>query len=299
MLSLIRQFKYLITNMNSKFDTRSSYSENNIFFILFIIIVCISLSWFAYKFFPESASLDWTGFFRPAIHLLLEGKSPYQQEGFYNPPWILIPFIPLALLPPKIGGAILFSLSFMLLVFLSYKLGAKLVTIVFIILSFPVAHGLYLGSLEPFIYLGLILPPQIGLFFLLAKPQIGFGVAIYWFFVLYKEGRIIVIKTFAPVIIVTLLSLIVFDKWILKLFATSELPWNVSLWPFSIPVGLIFIIASIYFKKPGYALIFSSFISPYVAPQTWSTLLIGFLPKQFHPMALSVGIWILIIYKIL
>jgi hypothetical protein len=57
-----------------------------------------------FNFSPETVFADWSEYFQPATYLLLQGKSHYLQEGFYNHPWILIPLIPFAQLSPKVGG---------------------------------------------------------------------------------------------------------------------------------------------------------------------------------------------------
>ena len=39
-------------------------------------------------------AIDWHGVFRPATLALLAGESPYGVEGFYSPPWTLLPLLP-------------------------------------------------------------------------------------------------------------------------------------------------------------------------------------------------------------
>jgi hypothetical protein len=211
----------------------------------------------------------------------------------------LIPLIPLALLPPKISSAILFVLSLLALIFFIFKLGARPLVMLAILFSYPVAAGLYFGSLEPFFYLGFILPPQIGLFFLLAKPQIGIGVAVYWLYLKIREGKVSVLKTFTPVVVAYVLSILIFGPWFLSSPHAAQHVWNLSLWPYAIPVGLGLMAASLYYKLPGLALASAPFLSPYVAPQSWAVFILGILPKQLPPVIISLAVWVIILLIIL
>ena len=60
----------------------------------------------AYYFLPNP--IDWTVFYFPATSGLLSGQTPYQAgHAFFNPPWVLLPFIPLVHLPFRVGVAVL------------------------------------------------------------------------------------------------------------------------------------------------------------------------------------------------
>jgi hypothetical protein len=66
--------------------------------------------------------VDWKWAYQPAVLALLEGISPYEAGGFYNPPWILLPLIPVALFPLPLGTAIMYVLNLFLFLFVMVKL---------------------------------------------------------------------------------------------------------------------------------------------------------------------------------
>lgn len=57
------------------------------------------------------ASIDWRTAFRPAAREMLATGNPYHVEGFFNPPWTVLPMIPLALLPERVGSAAMLVLG--------------------------------------------------------------------------------------------------------------------------------------------------------------------------------------------
>ena len=125
------------------------------------------------------AGVDWHLAFRPAAQEILRGHSPYNISGFFNPPWTLIPLMPLALLPESLGRAFFLLMNLMIFVYVAYRLGASATTMLFFLLSPPVLHSLLNGNIDAFVVLGFVLPPPVGLFFLSLKPQIVPAFALF------------------------------------------------------------------------------------------------------------------------
>lgn len=123
--------------------------------------------------------VDWTEAFRPAALALLEGLSPYETHKVFNPPWVLLPMIPLALLPVDLSSTAMFLLAFIGVAVAAYRLGAKTGNILIFLANPYTYFGASMGNIDWLIPLGAVLPPQIGLFLVLSKPQIGLGVAIF------------------------------------------------------------------------------------------------------------------------
>src|SRR5690606_38971700 len=64
---------------------------------------------------------------------------------------------------------------------------------------------------------GFVLPPQIGLFFILIKPQMGLAVALFWLVEAWREGGLReVIRVFGPVGAALALSLALYGLWPLR-----------------------------------------------------------------------------------
>jgi hypothetical protein len=121
--------------------------------------------------------IDWSMYFRPAARAMLSGESPYAVQGFYNPPWALVPLLPLALLPESLGRALLFLISFGSMFFIIRRLGARgLVGVTAFLVSLPVAFGLFNGNIDWLVMLGFLLPPRVGMLFVCLKPQVGAAV---------------------------------------------------------------------------------------------------------------------------
>jgi hypothetical protein len=245
--------------------------------------------------------IDWERTYRPATQLLASGQSPYEIKSFLNPPWVLIPLIPIAFLPSKIGGGILFVISLCALIFTAVRMGATPLSLIAFLLSFPVFFLLLFGQIDWLILLGILMPPQIGLFFVLAKPQIGLGIAVFWLVEAFRKGGIRrILIDFTPVAVMFCLSVVIYGFWFKNI--SSELftaNYNFSLWPLSLPIGAVLLISALRTRKKEISLLSSPFFSPYVAPHSWSSALLAILPRQWEALAASLGSWIMLYMRLL
>ena len=249
-------------------------------------------------FLPQA--VDWHGAFRPAALEVLHGHSPFNADGFYHAPWGIIPLIPLAVLPEPIGRALLALISLVSYAYVAYKLGARPIAIAFLLVSPPVLHLIINGNLDWMAAIGFILPPQWGLFFIAIKPQMGIAVAPFWLIEAWRQGGLkLTIKTFAPFTAVLLLSFALFGLWPLGATRTTDLWWNASLWPVSIPVGLALFVASIRKRKIEYAMAASPCLSPYVLLHSWVGTLLAIVSSVPETIAAVIGLWILVIIRLL
>jgi len=242
--------------------------------------------------------IDWMNTYRPATRALLAGKSPYEEVDIYfAAPWTLIPLIPLALLPVSVGRSILFLCTIAAFGYTAIRLKAKPPATIAFLLSPPVMHCLLNANVEWLPVLGFVLPPQIGLFFISVKPQIGFAVGLFWLVESWRSGGIReVIRVFWPVTTALLLSFIVFGVWPLRWQNTLSLTrsYNASLWPWTIPVGLGLIAASLRTRNIKYAFPASPCLSPYVLFHAWSGALVSLAPHTAEMITTVAGLWILV-----
>ena len=240
-------------------------------------------------------AVDWRTVFRPAARELISGRSPYNVEGFFNAPWALLPLIPLVPLPESIGRAVLVVISLIAFEYTACRMGAKLPAVLLLLLSPPVLHGLLNGNIDWLATLGFILPPQIGLFFIVIKPQVGVAVAVYWLAEAWREERWRgVVRVFGPVTAAMLLSFLLFGPWPLRFERELSLWWNASLWPTSIPVGLALLVAAIHRRKVEYAIGASPCLSPYILLHSWVGALLAVVASVPETAAAVVGLWILV-----
>jgi hypothetical protein len=273
------------------FPKNLSQPRQKILFFGILFTVFVGLVWAIYRFFPGGH--DWIDYFYPAAQAVFAGQSPYSVI-FRNPPWIILPLLPFALLPPRLGFAILFWLSLIIAGYASYRMGAKPIAILAVLLSYPILANSAYGNIEWLVYLGLVLPPRWGLFLVLAKPQSSIGIVVYWLVEAYREGGIKkVLSTFAPVTILLGLSILIFGPWYqLGVAALDLTDISSSLWPQSIPIGLVLLVYAIRERKIGWALIASPFLAPYLSVNSWGVALIGLSSMPLETVAASVGIWI-------
>jgi hypothetical protein len=163
------------------------------------------------------------------------------------------------------------------------RFGADLPWLAIFLCSPFVLGNLYFGNLDSLALLGLILPAQIGLFFIFIKPQIAIGMAAFWLIEAWRKGGIIeVVKVFSPVGIALVISILIFGNWTSGQIDVVNASWNTSWWPWSIPVGLVLLARAIYHRNDKEALAASPFISPYVAYPSWVGVLLALAPRRLE-----------------
>lgn len=239
---------------------------------------------------------DWFDTYYPAVMLLLGGHNPYQITTLQNPPWTLIPLIPFALLGPQLGLRayavfILFTYGFV-----GYKLQARPLALVAFLLSPPILYSLQVANVDAVAFWGFILPPPIGLFFVLAKPQVGIGLAVFWAYTLWKDGGIRrVAYAFLPVTIALAAAFLVFGNWLAgRTPPLLEADWNASLFPWSLPAGFMLLYLGLKYVKKRAAIAASPFLSPYLGFETYGSVLVGLLGNPLIMIAVVVLMWLAI-----
>ncbi len=262
--------------------------------VLVCLVIGIPLYWF------ESTQLlhfnvDWNIAFYPAARLLLQGHNPYWIPFFHNPIWALIPLIPFALLGHSLGGALLFFFSLFTYAFVAYHFKGKPVALVALLLSPLVFYNQFLGNIDSLVLWGLLLPPPVGLFFIAIKPQIGIGIALYLAYAVWLEGGWRkLLWSFAPVTVALTISFLLFGNWVVS---TSEnvisANWNLSLFPWSIPIGLLLLFVAFRRRRVTVSLSASPFLAPYLSLGSWSIALFGLLNSNLLMVGTVFGLWLL------
>jgi len=241
---------------------------------------------------------DWTGVFLPATQHLLAGRSPYNEPMFFSPVWVLLPFIPLGFLPTAIGRAVLFILAMIAFTYSAKKLGAKAWVIAAFLLSPPVVFSLWLASNDWMPMLGFVLPPQIGLFFILTKPQMGSVVALFWLVEAWRKGGWKeTVRVFAPVTITFLFTFAIYGLWPLRSGNLVTIEHNASLWPATIPIGLGLLVASLRKRRMNYAMAAAPCLTPYLMFPSWVSAIASILSSPPEAIAAILGSWIFIILR--
>jgi hypothetical protein len=253
----------------------------------------ILVSFLAAPYVPPA--VDWRISFRPAALTLLSGESPYDKVYIIHAPWALLMLAPFALLPENVGRVLLLFCGLASYAYIAHRLGAKPIAIIFLLISPVVLHMLLNGNIDWLASFGFILPPQIGLFFIAIKPQIGIAVAPFWLVEAWRQGGWKqVLLTFAPFTVVLLLSFAIFGLWPLGAVEVTGVYFNASLWPLSIPVGLALFVTAIRKRKIKYAMAASPCLSPYGLFYSWTGVLLAIIASVPETIAAVVGLWILV-----
>lgn len=253
----------------------------------------------AYFVLPDP--VDWAVFYRPATLALLAGKSPFTIGSYFNPPWILLPLIPFALLPYKVSNAALFLANLIIFIFIGRRSNKRPIPLLALLCSFPVIVCILFGQIDGIALLGLFMPRPLGMIFLLAKPQVGAFVALFWVVEAWRNGKWMqVLKLITPVALLTIASILIFQLTpqnfdVSGLISTKH---NTSLWPGSILIGLPLLVYALRSRKQGFALMATPLLSPYIAPQSWSIALIGLAPYEWELVAASLASWVFLIAQI-
>lgn len=232
--------------------------------------------------------LDWTGTFLPAI----ASGDPYNHPAFYSPPWVIHLLTPLTWLPVPIAVWIIILASVVAWILALRKLGASVFITLMMLLTPQLWWGILYANLDFMIPLGLLLPRPLGLIFVLAKPQAGIGIAIYWMIDSYLQGSWkSLIKTAAPLGIVSLLYCIPYGFWPLELFSAVKVGWNLSVFPYLAGAGAVLIIHALRNRKPGLAIAAGPFIAPYVGAQSLPVAALGLLPSELETSLALISLW--------
>ncbi|HUV92699.1 MAG TPA: hypothetical protein VMV80_06405 [Anaerolineales bacterium] len=224
---------------------------------------------------------DWRFAFQPA---LLQFPDVYSGSSLiYNPPWALLPLLPVALLSPGLGTAVMFVLNLLCWAYVVYRFRLSPIYFVVFLLFSNVIINCWNGNIEGLVALGLILPQPIGILFLLAKPQFGGAVVLYWVVDAWRSrGFQAATRLVLPAVIAILVSLFLFGPWAAHGASLPDKDWNVSVFPWGVPAGVILLGLSIWRRDIRFAMMASPFFSPYLARYTWSIVWFGallFVPR--------------------
>lgn len=250
----------------------------------------------AWQLMPQFTGNDWHYAFRPAAQQFLAGKDPYAVEQFMLPPWTLILFAPLSVLPEDLAIAVLRILGLGVYAYTGYRLQAKPLGLLFLLLSPQILHCLINGNVDWLVMLGFVLPPQIGLFFVVIKPQLGLAIALFWLWEAYREKRLL--RTFMPCGLALLVSFLLHGLWPLN--ATNVPPaYETSLWPMSIPFGLVLLYHAVRSRNQRIALAISPLFSSHVMFHSWASFLLALAPNTIELGLAVAGSWIIVLLTVM
>jgi hypothetical protein len=213
------------------------------------VIVCsaIILTLFVFTYLPVTY-LDWIESFRPAA---VDWQAPYR-PGVYNPPWLYAILHPFTWLDPRLGVGLLMVIS---VVIVGAYVGTPKKAVV-VACSAPLIVMVTLGQIDALVLLGLMIPGEIGLVWLLMKPQGVFLAAL----------RRINFRSATILILVLVSSIIIWGFWwqdLLRIRSLFHSGHNASFFPYTILFGLLPLYLGLKRKSDAMLCLASICISPY------------------------------------
>jgi hypothetical protein len=260
--------------------------------LIAIGILFAALYWIPYMLWFTKFGCDWWLIFRPVITGVTSGVSPFANSLYYSPPWLLIFLVPFALLPPPLDMAALVTVSVTTIIFTLLKMKASPLVIILFLLTPNLWWGIFVGNVDFLVMLGFILPPQIGLIFVLLKPQIGAAVALFWAIEAWRRNGIReVVRVLAPVAMLIVLSFVIFGWWFAHMGDATKKYWNIANWPYLLPFGLVLLLKAIREHKQGLSITAGLFLSPYIHTQTLPLAVMGLLPNELETIVSILALW--------
>ncbi|GAB4579658.1 MAG: hypothetical protein Fur0022_23960 [Anaerolineales bacterium] len=184
-----------------------------------------------FYFLPPS--IDFAGFYR-AAHTPL---APYSLPDFavHNPPWFLLPLFPLTILPETLGRTLNNLLNVLAVVLLVRHLKGNTLAMCAALCSPSLLATNIVSNIEWMPILAALIPGAWGVPWLVIKPQVtSLLIILYWRRAKWK------LTYFLPLALFILVSFLIWGLWPLDLRSLPDdfQRWNISLWPWSLPVGL-------------------------------------------------------------
>jgi hypothetical protein len=282
------QFRSLVLKFLGKERTITLLATQLIFAMLLIILLAINSN-------AIGIGGDWEQTFGALGDKWL---NPYKQEKFTNPPWLIMLF-PHVFLPLSIGSVVNRAVTIILIVLVVHKYKAGWGCLIIVVTSLPFLDIIWNNNIDSALFLAILLPDRyksFGLPILALKPQVISNIALIWWKRLGFSFRF-----FLPLIGVTLLSFLLWGAWPAHLPGVEnsvEVPWNIAIWPYGIPIGLGLLFFAFRFEKNDleaeiFAAVSTCFLVPYFASYS---LIVPFtmlaLRYKIISIIVSVLLWI-------
>lgn len=218
--------------------------------------------------------VDYRLFFQPALH----SSNPYDIKGFFNPFWLL-PFAAITEVFGVYQVDVWVTMNICLFLFVYLKMKVPTWAILPLFFFSGAVWSCFVGNAEGLVALGLILPPPIGLIFLMMKPQIGMALLAYYMLdsVLHTavDWRKF-LKLIAPLAVVGVVSVLIYGLWFTHSALVMGMDHNsIHFFPYGLPMGIALIVAGVSRKNIGYALMAIPLTTPYMIFHTWSFPILG------------------------
>lgn len=234
--------------------------------------------------------LMWTDWnvYAQAVLVFLSGGNPYAVTGFYNPVWALPFFIPFVMLGAPAGQIAYSAVAYMSFALVAMRLKASIPSLLFFVFSLPVFwSAVNCVNLDWLVLFSLFTPAPVALILAMTKPQIGICIAVYILYRAFREKRLI--RTAAPLAILTAITVAIYG--LPNVSVLSGAWWNISLFPYSIPVGIALLVIAILRRDKVLTVPASLALAPYFGLTTIAALIVPLLRDRRLMISLFVVTW--------
>ncbi len=255
---------------------------------IFLALASAFLLLFIFQVVPPFAG-DFHDFYT-AAKLITQGQSPYEWSRYYNPVWLAIGFVPLTLLPEPTAYrlySMIFLVSYVLMA-RRFSRGKWHVFVLTLLAPFFLMQ-FYWGQVDWLLWAGLFLPIEIGLWFVLIKPQVGVILALLLVWQLFRrKGLWHTAWNLGLIGFALALSV----AWGMHLPNMNELAkWNVSIFPWGLPIGLSLAIYAFYKQDRSTALASGPLLAPYLSIPSWVATIPWAARRPWLLLILDVLFW--------
>lgn len=231
--------------------------------------------------------------FKPALAHLYAGFSPYDEPTFFSPPWTLAFYAPFTLIPEPYDLIVLWVVHFAVFAVAAHKMGAAPVVAGLFLTSPQVVYGAILGNNDWMVALGLVVPSWLGLLLVMVKPQVGAPIAVFILAEAWRRGgwREVTL-TSAPMLILSVISLLIWGEDLLQGAGAVSVGWNIAPFPHLLPIGLVLLYSAVQKRKLELALLTGPMIAPYMGVQSLSVYALGLLSSTREALLAIIALWV-------
>ena len=169
--------------------------------------------------------------------------------------------MPIQILPEIVAAQVYMVISFFGMLVAIARLRIPLLFIPIIVILTPLVwFNITFANIEWLIILGATLPPSIGIWLIILKPQMGVGILLMWA-IQYRAK----VSLFVPVVIVLIINFAVFGL-------PRPIPlgnWSYDVFPWGVVVGVMMVSLAVQENDKGMALAAGLAFSPYIGITSW------------------------------
>jgi hypothetical protein len=235
-------------------------------------------------------------YFYYAAQALTHGLNPYTVPGFYSPIYVLLYFAPLSLLPLPVAFQVNAVLSSLVFGWIYWRWAAARPWFWLGLMCLPfLVWSAWHGNIDWMPLLAGVVNPAAGLWLALAKPQMGFVLAVVLAHTLLKRGSWRQALTHISLLgLAYALSI----NWGLNWTGVPQLSWNFTVWPLGWVVGGMLLLRTWRRRSVSWALAAAPWLSPYLgSPGSWSGWCAPITARWLAPV--FVVSWLLVLIRAL